>query len=76
MRRLEEMAAARSVTAPQLALAWLLAKGEDIVPIPGTKKRGYLEQNVAAVSISGPGRSPRLDEAIPSRDDLGSLIQT
>ena len=35
-----------------MALAWLLAQGEDIVPIPGTKRRSYLEQNLAAISLS------------------------
>jgi aryl-alcohol dehydrogenase-like predicted oxidoreductase len=45
---LAQMAVKKGVTAPQLALAWLLAKGQDIVPIPGTKRRRYLEENVAA----------------------------
>jgi aryl-alcohol dehydrogenase-like predicted oxidoreductase len=49
--RLERMAAARHCTAPQLALAWLLAQGQDIVPIPGTKRRTYLESNAAALNI-------------------------
>ncbi|HWV76016.1 MAG TPA: aldo/keto reductase [Isoptericola sp.] len=51
VRSLEELAAERGVTAAQLALAWLLAQGDDIVPIPGTKRLRYLEQNVAAASI-------------------------
>ena len=38
-------------TAGQLALAWVLAQGDDIVPIPGTKRRSYLEQNAAAVDV-------------------------
>ncbi|MGI8331785.1 aldo/keto reductase [Actinomadura scrupuli] len=46
-----ELAAARQVTPAQLALAWVLAQGDDIVPIPGTKRRAYLEQNVAAVDL-------------------------
>jgi len=45
---LAQMAVKKGITAPQLALAWLLAKGHDIVPIPGTKRRRYLEENVAA----------------------------
>ena len=49
--RLEQMAAARQCTSSQLALAWLLAQGQDIVPIPGTKRRTYLESNAAAVDI-------------------------
>ena len=48
---LGQMAARMGSTAPQLALAWLLAKGQDIVPIPGTKRRRYLEENVAAADI-------------------------
>jgi aryl-alcohol dehydrogenase-like predicted oxidoreductase len=49
--RLEQMAAARHCTPSQLALAWLLAQGDDIVPIPGTKRRTYLESNAAAIDI-------------------------
>ncbi|MGH8206462.1 MAG: aldo/keto reductase, partial [Steroidobacteraceae bacterium] len=45
------LAAARGVTAAQLALAWILARGEDIVPIPGTKRRRYLEENLAAAQL-------------------------
>lgn len=48
---LHELAGRRGVTAGQLALAWLLHKGDDIVPIPGTKRRRYLEENVAAAQI-------------------------
>jgi aryl-alcohol dehydrogenase-like predicted oxidoreductase len=50
--RLRELAAARGVTAGQLALAWVQSRGEDVVPIPGTKRRKYLEENVAAVALS------------------------
>ncbi len=48
---LESIAAARKSTPAQIALAWLLAQGEDMVPIPGTKRRTYLEQNCAAAGI-------------------------
>ncbi|HEY7657714.1 MAG TPA: aldo/keto reductase [Burkholderiales bacterium] len=48
---LEKVAAGKKRTAAQVALAWLLAQGEDIVPIPGTKRRTYLEQNCAAVDL-------------------------
>jgi aryl-alcohol dehydrogenase-like predicted oxidoreductase len=51
VRRIEEIAAARRCAPAQLALAWVLAQGEDIVPIPGTKHRKYLEQNVGALTI-------------------------
>jgi len=49
--RVEALAASVGVTASQLALAWVLAQGEDIVPIPGTKRRKYLELNAAAVDL-------------------------
>lgn len=52
LRPLEDIAAAHKVTPAQVALAWLLAQGEDIVPIPGTKRRSYLEQNAAAAAIA------------------------
>ncbi|VDZ52978.1 Putative oxidoreductase YdbC [Serratia odorifera] len=44
--------ASKGVTPSQLALAWVMAQGEHIVPIPGTKRRRYLEENVAATSIT------------------------
>jgi aryl-alcohol dehydrogenase-like predicted oxidoreductase len=49
--KVEEMASARGITAAQLALAWVLAQGDDIVPIPGTKRRTYLEENAGAPEI-------------------------
>ena len=51
VKKVEEMAARKHVTASQLALAWVLAQGEDIVPIPGTKRQKYLEENVRAVDV-------------------------
>jgi aryl-alcohol dehydrogenase-like predicted oxidoreductase len=51
LKPVEEIAGAHRCTAAQVALAWVLAQGEDIVPIPGTKRRSYLEQNAAAVDI-------------------------
>jgi aryl-alcohol dehydrogenase-like predicted oxidoreductase len=51
VERVEEIAAEKGVTAGQLALAWVLSRGEDVVPIPGTKRRSYLEENVAAVDV-------------------------
>ncbi|ADJ42710.1 aldo/keto reductase [Amycolatopsis mediterranei S699] len=48
---LRELASDKGVTAGQLALAWVQAQGEDVVPIPGTKRRKYLEENVAAASL-------------------------
>jgi aryl-alcohol dehydrogenase-like predicted oxidoreductase len=52
VEHVEALAAARGCTQAQLALAWVLAQGLDIVPIPGTKRRTYLEQNVAALDIA------------------------
>jgi aryl-alcohol dehydrogenase-like predicted oxidoreductase len=51
LKRIEELAAQKQCTSSQLALAWVLAQGDDIVPIPGTKQRKYLEENVAATNI-------------------------
>ncbi len=49
--KIEELAEKRKVKASQLALAWVLSQGDDIVPIPGTKRRSYLEENAAAAEI-------------------------
>jgi aryl-alcohol dehydrogenase-like predicted oxidoreductase len=49
--RVEQIASEKGVKPGQLALAWVMAQGDDIVPIPGTKRREYLEENVAAVDI-------------------------
>jgi aryl-alcohol dehydrogenase-like predicted oxidoreductase len=60
-----DIAASRNATPAQIALAWLLHKGDDIVPIPGTKRRKYLEENVAAASITlTADEMQRLDEAL------------
>ncbi|HEY1901239.1 MAG TPA: aldo/keto reductase [Terracidiphilus sp.] len=50
--KVKQLAAQAGIAASQLALAWVLAQGEDIVPIPGTKRRKYIEENAAAVDIS------------------------
>ncbi|GGS76912.1 aldo/keto reductase [Streptomyces cinerochromogenes] len=49
--KLNELAAARSVTAGQLALAWVQHRGDDVVPIPGTRRQRYLEENLAALAV-------------------------
>jgi len=51
VERVRAIAGDKGVTASQLALAWVLSRGDDIVPIPGTKRRSYLEENVAAVEV-------------------------
>ncbi|HEY7611900.1 MAG TPA: aldo/keto reductase [Gemmatimonadales bacterium] len=60
-----EVARRRGATPAQVALAWLLHKGEDVVPIPGTKRRRYLEENLAAASLAlGPSDMEELDRAL------------
>jgi len=64
--RVEELAREKKCTPSQLALAWVLAQGKDIVPIPGTKQRKYLEENVGALSLKlTPEDLRRLEEAAP-----------
>jgi aryl-alcohol dehydrogenase-like predicted oxidoreductase len=52
VQKIQDLAVAKRCTASQLALAWLLAQGDDIVPIAGTKRRSYLEENAAAVGVT------------------------
>ena len=62
----KEMAREKGCSPAQLALAWLLAKGEDIVPIPGTKRRRYVEENAGALEVKlTPDDLSRLEEAFP-----------
>ena len=64
--RVKEVAASKGVTPSQLALAWLLAQGGDIVPIPGTKRRTYLEENAGALSVRLSAQDlARIEEAAP-----------
>jgi aryl-alcohol dehydrogenase-like predicted oxidoreductase len=64
--RVEEIAREKGCTASQLALAWALAQGDDIVPIPGTKRRKYLEENAAAADVElSAGDLKRIDELAP-----------
>lgn len=66
VRIIEEMATAKGSTPAQLALAWVLAQGQDIVPIPGTKRRPYLEENVQALSVHlTPGELAQISAALP-----------
>jgi aryl-alcohol dehydrogenase-like predicted oxidoreductase len=51
VERVRELAAAKGVTPSQLAIAWVLAQGDDVVPIPGTKRRQYLEENAGALEV-------------------------
>ena len=64
---IQAIAAEKGCTASQLALAWVLAQGDDIVPIPGTKRRKYLEENVQALDVKlTAGDLARIDRVIPS----------
>lgn len=66
LERITEIARDKGVTPAQLALAWVLARGEDIVAIPGTKRRNYLEQNVGAVEVAFTDEDfVRIDKAFP-----------
>jgi aryl-alcohol dehydrogenase-like predicted oxidoreductase len=66
VRKVEEIAREKGCKPSQLALAWVLAQGEDIVPIPGTKHRKYLEENAAAVDITlSPEDLRRLEDIFP-----------
>ena len=66
LKPIEEMAAVHRCTPAQIALAWVLAQGEDIIPNPGTKRRNYLEQNAAAADIQlSPDEINRLSQAFP-----------
>jgi aryl-alcohol dehydrogenase-like predicted oxidoreductase len=65
-RKVAEIAQEKRVTPAQLALGWVLAQGEDLVPIPGTKRRKYLEENSAAVDVElTPDELARIDAELP-----------
>jgi aryl-alcohol dehydrogenase-like predicted oxidoreductase len=72
VERVSELAAEKGVTPAQLALAWVLAQGDDIVPIPGTKRRSRLEENVKAVEVKlTPEDLARIDAAFPKGATAG-----
>jgi aryl-alcohol dehydrogenase-like predicted oxidoreductase len=67
IHRIEAIAKEKGVTPSQLVIAWLLAQGDDVLPIPGTKRRSYLEENLGALDIQlGAGDLARIDEAMPA----------
>jgi aryl-alcohol dehydrogenase-like predicted oxidoreductase len=73
---IETVANEKGVKPGQIALAWVLAQGEDVVPIPGTKRRTYLEENVAAVNIVlSPAEIEKLSNAIPRGAAAGERYQ-
>jgi aryl-alcohol dehydrogenase-like predicted oxidoreductase len=66
VERVQQVAAEKRCTPAQLALAWVLAQGEDLVPIPGTKRRKYLDDNLGALDVSlSPADLARIDEIAP-----------
>jgi aryl-alcohol dehydrogenase-like predicted oxidoreductase len=65
--KVEEIAAEKGITPGQLALAWVLAQGDDVVPIPGTKRRTYLEENLAAADVQlSEAEAREIAEAVPA----------
>ncbi len=73
LRPLLEMAAAKGCSPAQLALAWLLAQGDDVVPIPGTKRRSHLRENLAALDVRlSPEETRRLAGAIDDKHVAGT----
>jgi aryl-alcohol dehydrogenase-like predicted oxidoreductase len=73
VRRVEEIAKEKGCKPSQLALAWVLAKGDDIVPIPGTKRRKYLEENAGAVEVKLTKENLRqIDEVFPPEAAAGA----
>ena len=72
-KKIQEMAAEKNCTSAQLALAWVLAQGKDIAPIPGTKRKIYLEENVAALGLElTPEDLKRIEEICPRGVAAGS----
>jgi len=70
--KVKALAETKGITASQLALAWVLAKGDDIIPIPGTKRRKYLDQNIAALDVTlSAGEIADLDSAFPPGAAVG-----
>ena len=71
--RVSEIAREKNCTPAQLALAWVLAQGENVVPIPGTKRRKYLRENLAALDVTLTiGDLERIDEVVPAGAATGS----
>jgi aryl-alcohol dehydrogenase-like predicted oxidoreductase len=72
VKRIQELANKKQVTSSQLALAWVLAQGHDVVPIPGTKHIKYLEENIAALDVElTPKDMQLIDEAAPKGATAG-----
>lgn len=77
VHRIEQIAAGKHCTSSQLAIAWVLAQGNDIVPIPGTKRRKYLDENLAAAEITlTPEDLRKIDEIAPKGAAAGDRYPT
>lgn len=73
VKRIEQIAREKDCTPAQLVLAWVLAQGEDIVPIPGTKKRKYLEENIGALDVELTATDlDRIEEVFPRHAAAGA----
>ncbi len=73
VKQVEEIAREKKCTPAQLALAWVLAQGDDIVPIPGTKRRKYLQENVGALDVALTNKDlARIDEVAPQEAVAGA----
>lgn len=73
VKRVEEIAREKKCTSAQLALAWVVAQGDDIVPIPGTKRRKYLQENIGALDVDLTSEDlQRIDEVAPKGAFAGS----
>ena len=73
VRQVEAIAAEKGCRPSQLALAWVLAQGDDIVPIPGTKRRSYIEENVGALQVRLSAEDlARIDRVMPAGAAAGT----
>jgi aryl-alcohol dehydrogenase-like predicted oxidoreductase len=73
VERVRELAAGKGATPSQLAIAWVLARGDDVVPIPGTKRRRYLEENLGALDVELTGEDlAAIDEVTPRGSVAGA----
>ena len=76
VQRVKQIAERRGLKAGQLALAWVLSKGDDVVPIPGTKRRRFLEENAAAAEIKlTPAEVAELEAAVPAAEVVGDRYE-
>jgi aryl-alcohol dehydrogenase-like predicted oxidoreductase len=73
VRRVQIIAKEKNITPSQLALAWVLAQGDDVIPIPGTKRRSYLEENAAAADVTLSAKELRRIEEVAPRGVASGL---